>query len=71
MNSRLYIGKVSHRRFTPVSNHFSYQLFMLYLDLDELPGLFDPFWLWSARGRAPAWYKRADYMGDPQRPLAN
>jgi DUF1365 family protein len=71
MNSRLYIGKVSHRRFTPVSNQFSYQLFMLYLDLDELPGLFDPFWLWSARRRAPAWYRRADFMGDPQRPLAD
>lgn len=71
MHSRLYTGTVTHRRRLPVVNKFRYRLFMLYLDLDELPGLFDPFWLWSARARAPAWFRRADYLGDPQRPLAD
>jgi DUF1365 family protein len=45
-------------------------MFMLYLDLDELPGLFDGRWLWSARRMAPAWFRRADYLGDPEQPLA-
>jgi uncharacterized protein len=45
-------------------------MFMVYLDLDELPGLFDGHPLWSARGPAPAWFRRADYLGDPRTPLA-
>jgi len=43
---------------------------MAYLDLDELPAVLDPFPLWSARRPAPAWFKRADHLGDPERPLA-
>jgi hypothetical protein len=42
---------------------------MLYLDLAELPQLFDGTPLWSARRRAPAWFKRADYLGSPHLPL--
>ena len=43
---------------------------MPYLDLDELPQLLDPIPLWSARRPAPARFRRADFMGDPDRPLA-
>jgi uncharacterized protein len=71
MHSRLYVGSVSHRRLGAVGNRFRYGLFMLYLDLDELPTLFDRFWLWSARRAAPACFRRADYLGDPTRPLAD
>jgi DUF1365 family protein len=46
-------------------------MFMLYLDLDELPNVFDGRWLWSARRFAPAWFRRADYLGDPSVPLAD
>jgi DUF1365 family protein len=31
--------------------------------------VFDRFWLWSARRPALAWFRRADFHGDPQRPL--
>ena len=48
-NSCLYRGQVRHRRFAPTRHEFKYSLFMLYLDLDELPGLFERFWLWSSR----------------------
>jgi DUF1365 family protein len=44
-------------------------MFMMYLDLAELPGLFRQFWLWSGRRRAPAWFRRADHAGDPSVPL--
>jgi DUF1365 family protein len=43
---------------------------MLYLDLDELPCLFDRYWLWSSRRPNLAWFRRADHLGDPARPLA-
>ncbi len=70
MNSFLYTGTVRHRRFAPTAHAFTYPLFMTYLDLDELPGLFDGRWLWSARRPAPAWFRRADYLGTPAIPLA-
>ncbi len=44
---------------------------MVYLDLDELPQLFDGRWLWSARRPAVAWFRRADHLGDPATPLAD
>jgi DUF1365 family protein len=60
---------VRHRRLGEPSDEFSYPLFMAYLDLDELPELFDESRLWSARRPAPAWFRRSDYLGDPQLPL--
>lgn len=69
-NSCLYVGRVRHRRFAPARHAFEYRLFMLYLDLDELPGLFERFWLWSSQRPNLAWFRRADHLGDPQQPLA-
>jgi DUF1365 family protein len=54
-----------------VRNEFRYPLFMAYLDLDELPGCFDGRWLWSARRPALAWFRRCDYLGDPDVPLVD
>ncbi len=68
--SAIYEGRLRHRRFAPVEHEFGYRLYMAYLDLDELPEALDPFPGWSARRRAPARFRRADYMGDPARPLA-
>lgn len=71
MNSCLYLGQVKHRRYTPVSHAFSYRLFMLYLDLDELPWLFSRYWLWSAQRPALARFRRADHLGDRNTGLAD
>ena len=68
--SAVYEGWVRHRRFEPVEHEFRYRLFLMYLDLAELPEVLDPYPFFSARGRAPARYRRADFMGDPARPLA-
>jgi DUF1365 family protein len=68
--SAVYEGWVRHRRFEPVEHGFRYRLFLMYLDLDELPAVLDPFPLWSARRPAPARFRRADFMGDPAWPLA-
>jgi DUF1365 family protein len=69
MKSRLYTGVLHHRRYRPRQHAFSYRVFMPYLCLDELPALFDGVPLWSARGRAPGRFRRADFLGDPTRPL--
>ncbi|MHB8235729.1 MAG: DUF1365 domain-containing protein [Solirubrobacteraceae bacterium] len=66
--SCLYEGSVRHRRASP-RDEFRFALFMAYVDLDELPQLFDASLLWSARRPAPAWFRRADYLGDPKTPL--
>jgi uncharacterized protein len=75
MRSCLYSGRVRHRRHgggaDPVSNAFEYRLFLLYLDLDELDRAFVGRWLWSTRRPALAWFRRADHLGDPARPLAD
>ena len=70
MNSAVYTGLVQHRRFRPAPHRFRFRLFMMYLDLDELPEALDGHWLWSARRAAPARFHRADYHGDPEVPLA-
>jgi DUF1365 family protein len=67
--SAVYEGWVRHRRFSPVEHEFRYRLFLMYLDLGELPEVLDPFRLFSARGRALARFRREDFMGDPARPL--
>jgi len=60
---------VRHRRHGAVRDELNHRLCMAYLDLDELPELFDGHALWSARRPAPAWFRRRDYLGDPQTPL--
>jgi DUF1365 family protein len=68
--SAVYEGWIRHRRFAPIEHSFRYRLFLMYLDLDELPAALDPYPLWSARRPAPARFRRGDFMGNPARPLA-
>lgn len=65
MKSCLYEGQIVHRRLQPKPHRFRVGLYMCYLDLAELPDLFDGHWLWSARRPAPNWFRRADYL-DPE-----
>jgi uncharacterized protein len=69
MNSCLYVGRVQHRRHAAAEHAFSYGVFMFYIDLAELPTLFNRFWLWSARRPALARFRREDYHGDARMPL--
>jgi uncharacterized protein len=69
--SAIYEGRLRHRRLSPVEHSFSYRVWMLLVDLDELPEAFDRHPLWSARRPAPVRFRRADYFGDPEVPLAD
>lgn len=61
LESCIYVGKVSHKRYAPVFHGFSYPLFMMYLDLKELPFLFKSFWCWSYQRWNIASFFRKDY----------
>jgi len=70
MKSCIYEGSIRHRRFAPVENAFTYRLFMMYLDLDELPQVFDCHPLWSVEGSNVATFRRHDHLGDSATPLS-
>jgi hypothetical protein len=67
--SAVYEGRVRHRRFEPFRREFSQRIFMLYLDLGEIAEVMAIHPLWSTRRRAPARFRRADYLGPAQLPL--
>lgn len=63
LQSAIYTGWVSHHRLQPIMHGFRYQLFMLYLDLEELPKLFKNNSLWSYLKPNLAYFRRSDYLG--------
>jgi len=67
--SAIYTGFITHQRFLPKPHGFRYRAFMMYLDLDELPSLFNNTHFWSNEKSNIASFKRADYFGDANRPL--
>jgi len=71
MQSCIYEGRVRHSRNTPVKHDFRYRLFMMYLDLDELPTLFQKRWFWSTSRPALARFHRGDHLGDCDRSLSD
>ncbi|OZI65001.1 DUF1365 domain-containing protein [Bordetella genomosp. 1] len=70
VHSAVYEGRVTHSRHAPTPHAFRYRMAQLYLDLDELDQAFDRRWLWSVNRRNLAQWRRADYLGDPDVPLA-
>lgn len=69
LHSAIYHGQVTHQRFLPIHHKFDYQLFMLYLDLDELDKVFTGSWLWSTERKNIAYLRREDHLGDPQQSI--
>jgi uncharacterized protein len=69
MSSAIYEGNVRHRRYGPVSREFSYRVFMVYLDLREVPEVMSLHPLWSTRPRSPVSFRRTDYLAPADRPL--
>ena len=69
MHSSIYEGTIRHRRLRPRPNSFQYRLFFMFLDLAELPTLFDNHPLWSYERFNIAYFRRRDHFGDPAIPL--
>jgi len=70
LRSAVYEGAVWHRRRAPHPHAFSYRMAQLYLDLDELDRVFAGRWLWSNGRRNLAEFRRGDYLGPAELPLA-
>lgn len=67
--SCLYEGAVWHRRWRPKSHAFSYKVFMLYLDLQEIDEVFAKSRWWGTKAFHLARFKREDFYGDPAESL--
>ncbi|MQQ33597.1 DUF1365 family protein [Pseudomonas sp. SZ57] len=62
MNSALYSGWISHRRFAPRAHEFTYRIGLIYLDLDEQDSVLGLSPL-AGRGRfAPFSFRERDYL---------
>ncbi len=66
--SCIYAGTIRHRRETP-GKEFRHRLALLYVDLDELPGLLGGRLVRRRPGALR--FRRRDYLGDPAVPLAD
>ncbi|QFI36945.1 DUF1365 domain-containing protein [Moritella marina ATCC 15381] len=65
-HSGLYQGSVTHRRFSPRKNSFTYQIAMLGIDLDELDGVINQHWLLGKHWFNPIRFFEKDYLkNDP------
>lgn len=71
MNSRLYTGTVSHTRFSPKRNAFTYPVYLCYLDLAELDTLDAGLKRFAHNARALVSFHDCDHGprdGSPLRP---
>ncbi len=59
--SAIYSGKVRHRRFSPKQHAFEYDVFMMYLDIEEIETIFSLSPFWSLKKFAPVQFKRTDF----------
>lgn len=62
MKSRLYECRVLHARFLPKPHRFAYRLFMLAVDLDELPALHRRLRLFSFNSPNLYSFRETDYL---------
>lgn len=69
VHSALYRGVARHLRREPRRHAFEKGLYMLYLDLDELPAVLDALPLTRCERAAPCSFRRADYLGPRELPL--
>lgn len=69
VHSAIYHGTIRHARLTPKKHSFNYPVFMMYLDLDELPDLLALTKTWSDRRFSLAKFSRTDFLAPFDRPL--
>lgn len=67
--SALYVGAVRHRRLSPRPHAFSYPVYQLLLDLDELPRIEEEVGLFRHNARGWSAVFDDDYLGPSRRPI--
>ena len=64
--SAIYQGVVRHRRFSPKKHDFSYRMYFICVQLDELELLCQRSWLFGTRWYNPIRFSQKDYLpGEP------
>lgn len=71
MHSCIYEGTVSHRRRVPVEHQFQYRIYMVLLDLDEIPAFVGKRSLIGENKVAVRSFLRSDHLRNPAIPLAD
>jgi len=69
--SAIYEGQVRHRRHFPHAHGFRYRVAYAFLDLDEIDAVLALHPLFRRERGGLATFRRSDYLGDSQRPLAS
>ena len=69
MESGIYVGTLRHRRFSPARHEFTYPLFMVFLDIDQLPELMKVSPLAGYNRRNWVSFEERDHFGDPSKTL--
>lgn len=68
-DSCIYGGTMVHDRALAPVHRFRYRLRLLWLNLDQLDGIVANSRWWSSRRFALAWFRRRDYLDQPQTDL--
>ncbi|QHJ11148.1 hypothetical protein FX988_01376 [Paraglaciecola mesophila] len=69
MQSAIYQGRVFHARHFPKKHAFNYDIFLMWLKLDEIAEIEQSVRFFSISRWAPLRFKRQDYLGDNSEPL--
>tara|TARA_Y100001968_G_C19376255_1_gene727816 strand:+ start:391 stop:1158 length:768 start_codon:yes stop_codon:yes gene_type:complete len=59
----IYTGTVRHRRYIPFESEFSYPVFMLYLDINDLENVINKSIFWNINKPAIVSFNRRDFHG--------
>ncbi|HTN78721.1 MAG TPA: DUF1365 domain-containing protein [Acidimicrobiales bacterium] len=70
MRSAIFEGTVFHRREVPVRHEFTQRVALPLLDLDEVDEVCSHHPLWSSQRANAVQFRRSDFYGPPQQPLA-
>jgi DUF1365 family protein len=69
MSPGIYQGTLRHRRFAPRRHEFTYSLFMVLMDIDDIPSLMRRSRFTSYNSFNWAAFFERDHLRDPERPL--
>jgi hypothetical protein len=61
-HSKIYVGNISHRRFSPKKHSFSYSIYMLALDVNEMEQQRHASWLFGYSWFHPLKFVEKDYL---------
>ncbi|MFT5758359.1 MAG: DUF1365 family protein [Alteromonadaceae bacterium] len=62
ISSKIYVGNICHRRFTPKNHSFNYSIYMLALDVTEIEQQLSSSWIFGYSILNPLKFSEKDYL---------